>query len=279
MARDVSDWLSTLFMNEALTTKRRLSAAAGGLATLPFLLLAACAEPDDGFTEGVKYGRTLSPDGEVSAFVYHYDSPTGGLTQVGLDFLALGFGCGMGSAAWHEYDMGVELRWVSAEILEVRYPDGNPYRHNASGDFLGCMDRPVRVVMVPRGSALTGDGAYSEPVESDHTLSPDLMNKASTIRYDSPSGGVTQVVVNFGKTRGCEDSAVTFYDHTVELAFEWTGERTLEVRYPEGEAFDLPPWGSTIRCVTDTVEVTLRPIRVGRTLSLLTEHTVLSPGA
>ncbi|MEM7765735.1 MAG: hypothetical protein AAF290_16840 [Pseudomonadota bacterium] len=117
--------------------------------------LAACSgdahrTPDGsaGSTPIERYAKTTSPDGEVEALVYHYDSPSGGLTQVSLDFV--GLGCGSGSAAWYAYDIGIELRWLDAHTLEVTYPEDISFRHNPSGEYLGCFDRTVRVVMVPR---------------------------------------------------------------------------------------------------------------------------------
>ena len=48
---------------------------------------------------------------------------------------------------------------------------------------------------------------------------------------------------------------MTFYDHEVELELDWADTRTLDIRYPEGERYELPPWGTTARCVTEAVEV------------------------
>ena len=224
------------------------------------LVLSACSGSDESVDPIEEYGRTLSPDGDVSAYVYHYDSSNGGLTQVSLDFVGLSIGCGAGSAAWHEYDLGVALRWVDSEILEVTYPEGKPYRHNASGDLLGCMDRAVRVVMVPRRAARPSDGAYSEPIEVGHTPSPEGDVVAYTVRYESPGGGVALVVVSFPDIRGCADSAATFYEDDLDLQLTWIDAMTLEVRYPEGRRFDLPPWGSKVRCVTQDVEVRMHPV-------------------
>ena len=218
--------------------------------------IGACSTSDDGYSPIEEYARVLSPDGEVSASVYHYDSPTGGLTQVGLDFL--GTGCGAGSAAWHEFDIGIEIRWIDPTTLEVRYPDGKPYNHNASGDFLGCFDRGVRVVMVPQGSPDLADRSYTQPRELGHTPSPDHKVRAYTFRYDSPKGGIAQVIVNFPDTPGCADSAVTFYDHEIELRLNWLDNATLEVRYPDGQRYDHPPWGTTVRCVVDDVRVEMQ---------------------
>ncbi len=234
---------------------------ASPLATIFFALaLGSCSDNDDSYGPIEEYGRTLSPDGEVSAHVYHYDSPNGGLTQVVLDFVGLSVGCGAGSAAWHEFDIGVELRWIDSEILEVTYPDSKRYQHNASGDFLGCLDRGVRVVMVPRRTTPLPGGTYSEPVEFDHTPSPDSSITAYTVRYESPPGGIAQVVVNFLDTPGCADSAVTFYDHDIDLRLDWIDASTIEVRYPDGRRFDLPPWGTTVQCVTQAVQVKMQPV-------------------
>jgi len=235
--------------------------ALSGLASIGCLLaLSSCSGKDDSYGPIEEYGRTLSPDSEVSAYVYHYDSPNGGLTQVMLDFVGLSIGCGSGSTAWHEYDIGVELRWIDSETLEVTYPDGKPYRHNASGDFLGCLNRAVRVVMVPRRTARLPGGTYSEPVEIGHTPSPEHKITAYTVRYESPPGGIAQVVVSFPEIRGCADSAVTFYDHDIDLRLDWIDASTLEVRYPDGRRFDHPPWGTTVQCVTQTVQVRMQPI-------------------
>ena len=68
--------------------------------------------------------------------------------------------------------------------------------------------------------------------------------------------------MSFPEYRGCADSAATFYQHDAELWFTWLDESTLEIRYLEGLDYDLPPWGTTIRCVTETVEVILRPVVV-----------------
>lgn len=77
--------------------------------------LAACSgdadrtpEASAGSTPIERYANTTSPDGEVEASVYHYDSPSGGHTQVSLDFV--GLGCGSGSAAWSAYDIGMHTR-------------------------------------------------------------------------------------------------------------------------------------------------------------------------
>lgn len=221
------------------------------------LTVSSCTRSSDGYGPIEEYARILSPDGEVSAYVYHYDSPTGGLTQVGLDFV--GLGCGSGSASWYEYDIGVELRWIDAMTLEVIYPGGKDYEHNASGDLLGCFDRGVRVVMVPRAvTDLTG-GTYAAPVEREHTPSPDPAISAYTFRYDSPQGGITQVVVNFIEIRGCANSAVTFYDHEIDLELNWVDAATLDIGYPVDQRFDLPPWGTTVRCVSQSVQVRMQP--------------------
>jgi len=201
----------------------------------------------------------MSPDDEVNAYVYHYSSPTGGLTQVMLEFD--GLGCGIGSASWYEYDIGVGLHWVDTETLEVTYPDGKLYSHNASGDLVGCFDRSVRVVMAPRRSGDIAGGMFSEPVESGRLPSPNRKTSAYTFRYDSPQGGIAQVIVNFLETRGCADSAVTFYDHEIDLQLGWVDDGTLEVRYPDGQRYDHPPWGTTVPCVGRKVEVRMRPVK------------------
>ena len=222
------------------------------------LAVGACTRDDDGYGPIEEYARVLSPDGEVSAYVYHYDSPSGGLTQVSLDFV--GLGCGSGSAAWYEYDLGVDLRWIDATTLEVNYPAGKTFEHNASGDLLGCYDRGVRIVMVPRGSGELAAGTYTKPIEIGHTPSSNRKIRAYTFRYDSPQGGITQVIVDFPGTRGCADSAVTFYDYTIDLRLDWIDSATLEVRYPVGQRFDQPPRGTTVRCVRDVVQVIMQPM-------------------
>jgi len=224
---------------------------------LSVLVVAACSRATDEQSQIDTYAHALSPDGEVSALVYHYDSANGGLTQVSLDFVDTG--CGAGSAAWYEYDIGIHLRWIDAGTLEVTYPDDKRYEHNASGDLLGCYDRAVRVVMVPRRSIATDDGAWSKPVESRRVSSPDSAVSAYTFRYDSPPGGVTQVIVDFSETRGCADSAVTFYDSDIELNLEWIDTAVLAIRYPDGNQYDHPPWGTTIRCVEQVVQVQMQP--------------------
>ncbi len=229
------------------------------LALLLFVLtVAACTRGSDDEIRIERYGHAVSPDGEVNALVYHYDSPNGGLTQVGLDFA--GMGCGAGSAAWHEHDLDIELRWIDARTLEVSYPDGKRYSHNVSGDYLGCTDRAVRVVMVPRRGAAGSGSAYSRPVETQRIASPDPGISAYTFRYDSPGGGITQVIVDFGETRGCANSAVTFYDSDIALHLEWIDTTVLAIRYPGGERFDHPPWGTTNRCVGRDVQVKMQPI-------------------
>jgi hypothetical protein len=222
------------------------------------LVVSGCQRSGDSYEPIEEYARTLSPDGEVIASVYHYDSPTGGLTQVSLDFD--GLGCGAGSAAWYEYDIGVELRWIDAGTLEVSYPDGKSYQHNASGDLLGCYDRVVRVVMVPRVvTDLTGE-MYTAPVEKGHKPSPESEINAYTFRYDSPQGGITQVVVDFIEKSGCADSVVTFYDHGIDLQLNWIDAATLEVAYPDGQRYDHPPWGLMVRCVGESVQVKMQPV-------------------
>lgn len=221
------------------------------------LALAGCTRTGDGYGPIEEYARVLSPDGEVSASVHHYDSPSGGLTQVSVDFVNLGTGAG--SAAWYEYDIGVELRWIDASTLEVTYPDGKRFQHNASGDLLGSYDRVVRIVMVPGGlTDLTG-GTYAVPVEKGHTPAPNSEIRAYTFRYDSPQGGITQVVVDFMEFRGCASSAVTFYDYEIDLQLNWIDTGTLEVGYPDGRRFDHPPWGSMVRCMGQGVQVKMQP--------------------
>lgn len=231
-------------------------------------MVGACTRSGDRDVSIEEYARALSPDSEVSAYVYHYDSDSGGLTQVSLDFV--GSGCGFGSAAWYEYDIGIELRWIDSGTLEVTYPDGKRYRHNVSGDLLGCADRVVRVVMVPRRTTEVVDGSYSKPAEIGHTPSPDPEITAYTFRYDSPQGGITQVIVNFLEVRGCADSAVTFYDHGIDLQLNWIDAATLEVRYPDGQRYDHPPWGTTVRCVGQSVQVRMQTtVYPSESLSLL----------
>lgn len=229
-----------------------------GIAVLVCVLtVSGCTRSDDGYGPIEEYAHALSPDGEVSAYVYHYDSLSGGLTQVMLDFV--GLGCGSGSAAWNNYDIGVELRWIDAGTLEVIHPGGKDYDHNASGDLLGCYDRGVRVIMVPRGVTKLAGRSYTAPIEREHTPSPDSEISAYTFRYDSPQGGITQVVVDFIEVRGCADSVVTFYNYEIDLQLNWLDAATLEVVYPDGQRFDHPPWGTTVRCVTQTVQGRMRP--------------------
>ena len=221
------------------------------------LVIGACSRDDNDNTAIREYSQELSPDSLVSAAVYHYDSPSGGMTQVTVDYV--GRGCGSGSASWNEYDIGVELRWIDATTLEVTYPEDKDYLHNASGDLLGCFGNNVRVVMVPRRASDLFDGAYSTPIENGHTPSPDQKISAYLFRYDSPRGGVAQVVVNFVGASGCADSAVTFYDYGSEIQLDWIDTSTLVVAYPENQRYDLPPWGTTVHCVDRTVQVQMRP--------------------
>lgn len=220
--------------------------------------VASCerAADDDGHTPPEQYFSALSPDGEVNAYVYHYASESGGLTQVMLEFV--GMGCGSGSVSWYEYDIGVELRWIDEKILEVSYPDGLSYQHNVSGDFLGCYDRAVRVVVVPRGARDPDGATPMKPVEAGHTTSPDGKVSAHTMRYSTEDGGITQVVLYFNNDAVCGDSAVTFYDHDVELELDWADAETLDIRVPDGTHYDLPPWGTTARCVSDRIQVRMR---------------------
>lgn len=222
--------------------------------------VASCgrAPDNDGYAPLEQYFSALSPDGEVNAYAYHYDSESGGLTQVMLE--NVGMGCGSGSVSWYEYDIGVELRWIDATILEVSYPDGLSYQHNVSGDFLGCYDRAVRVVVVPRGARDPNGGMPIKPVEAGHKTSPDGKVTAHTMRYSTEDGGITQVVLFFNNDAVCGDSAVTFYDHDVELQLDWADANTLDIRYPGGQRYDLPPWGTTARCVSERVQVRMRPL-------------------
>lgn len=55
------------------------------------VVVSACSGGNDVDSQIEEYARMLSPDGEVSASVYHYDSANGGLTQVSLDFIGLSF--------------------------------------------------------------------------------------------------------------------------------------------------------------------------------------------
>ena len=105
---------------------------------------------------------------------------------------------------------------------------------------------------------MTGAG-YSKPVESRRLPSRDPRISAYTFRYDSPSGGIAQVIVNFSEYRGCDISAVTFYDSEIDLDLNWLDTTVLEVRYPNGRRFDHPPWGTDIRCVGRDVQVRMRP--------------------
>ena len=217
----------------------------------------ACTRAPDDQSRSERYAHTVSPDGEVAALVYHHDSPNGGLTQVGLDFVDTG--CGAGSASWYEFDLGIQLRWIDAGTLEVSYPDGKAFKHDPSGDFIGCFDRAVRVVMVPRRGAQASGSAYSTPVETPRVPSPDPGISAFTFRYDSPAGGITQVIVDFSETRGCADSAVTFYDSAIQLDLEWIDTAVLAIRYPDGHRYDHPPWGTTVHCVDRDVQVRMLP--------------------
>ena len=218
-----------------------------------------CAEEEISSSPVERYGKTLSPDGEVMATVYHSDSANGGHTQLGLYFDQLG--CGTGATSWDGYDLGIELHWVDAGTLQVAYPDGTPFRQDSAGDYLGCMDRLVRLVMVPH-SAVAGpaDGTWSESTETDRTMSSDQKALAAAVRYDSPTGGITQAIVRFPDMRACAKSAATFFQHDVELSFEWLDETRLEIGYPEGLRFELPPWGATVGCSSPSVDVTLRPV-------------------
>jgi hypothetical protein len=231
------------------------------------LVVGACTRSSDGNAPNKEYAHALSPDAEVSAYVYHYDSDSGGLTQVILDFV--GLGCGSGSAAWYDYDIGVELRWIDSETLEVTYPGDKHYEHNVGGDLLGCFDRSVRVVMVPSGQMDLAGRRYEKPVEIGRTPSPDGDFSAYTFRYGSPKGGITQVIVHVLGDYGCEHSAVTFYDNAIDLQLNWIDTAKLEIRFPDGQRYDLPPWGTTVSCVGQAVHVKMQPTtHVPESLSL-----------
>lgn len=234
-------------------------AATSVIALVGTLVISACTRSGDrdGYGPIKEYAHATSPDAEVRAYVYHYDSPSGGLTQLVLDFV--GLGCGAGSVAWRDYDIGIELRWVDTETLEVTYPDDKQYHHNISGDLLGCYDRSVRVVMVPRSQTDLSGGTYEKPVEIEHTPSPDGEFSAYTFRYGSPHGGITQVILHVLGKYGCKHNAVTFYDSAVDLQLNWIDTAKLEIRFPDSRRYDHPPWGTTVRCVGQSVDVQMRP--------------------
>ena len=217
---------------------------------------AAVADAGDSM-EPEEYARALSPDGSVMASVYHYPSANGGLTQVNLG--AVKQGCGSGSAAWQAYDIGVELRWVAAGLLEVTYPPGLPFSHNASGDYLYCGAAETRVVMVPGDRATVPGQRYGLPETSVLAVSPDGRKVVGVTRYTSPAGGVALAFVDYPSIRGCNQSIATFYAHDVLLAADWVSDDHLKLNYRDGVAFDLPPWGDRHRCLGDTTRVTVKP--------------------
>src|SRR5262245_4762197 len=109
------------------------------------LFIAGCH--DQSLPPITEYAHVRSPDGTVNAFVYEYGTEERGLTQVMLEFPG---DCGAGSVAAYRSGLGLELRWVDDENLQVLHPPGVEFQHNAPGELLRCFDRKVRVRLVAR---------------------------------------------------------------------------------------------------------------------------------
>src|SRR2546425_477025 len=107
--------------------------------------LLACSKSQPAFNTR-ELSHVASPAGWCVASVVVFDgSPASSNTQVLLSFD--GGKCGSGAVSFDRADVPLELRWVDATTLEVRYPkDATPVR-NASGEFLQCFDRRVHVIL------------------------------------------------------------------------------------------------------------------------------------
>ncbi len=225
---------------------------------LPFVVATnACSPKADEDIPGNRYSIRVSPDGKAEADVYQSKAFGVGHTQVGITWTESG--CGSGSAAFDAYDLGIELSWINSEILQVIYPDGHQFSHNVSGDFLVCGSGQVRVVMVPASAVSVQSEGPSAPVEADQVDSPAADRTAYTIRYSSAQTGVTLVVVDFKASRGCRNSALTFYDEDIEIDMNWLENDQLEISFPAGASHIQSLSTLHMRCASDSVFVSLAP--------------------
>ena len=117
------------------------------LLSIPFaaLMLVSCSKAPPAFTTR-ESSRVISPAGWCVASIVEFNGTAGGgNTQVLLMFDE--GKCGSGAVSFDRTGVPLQLRWVGATTLEVRYPkDASPIR-NASGEFLQCRDRKVHVIL------------------------------------------------------------------------------------------------------------------------------------
>lgn len=91
--------------------------------------------------------RTMSPSKSCEATVETNEWPDNKNTQVLLNFNDHGEDCGTPTAVWFDgLHSDVEVHWIDATTLEVRYPKGISSNRN-SGELIQCYDRKIRVVL------------------------------------------------------------------------------------------------------------------------------------
>lgn len=119
------------------------------LAVVPSLISCSSPESELKFKEGA---RVVSPNGWVEAYVVEWTYGSGeGRTQVMLSFDE-GW-CGRGSVSANGTGLGLGLRWVEPDTLQVTYPTSVDLQQPPGGDNMQCGKRKVRVVL----SSSTGE--------------------------------------------------------------------------------------------------------------------------
>lgn len=93
-------------------------------------------------------GGVVSPSGCCEASIVESDVPRGGgNTQVLVSFL--NERCGSGAVSSQGVNLGLAVRWAGPETLVVSYPAHLQLARNASGEWLQCRGRKVRVLLEP----------------------------------------------------------------------------------------------------------------------------------
>lgn len=116
------------------------------IAVLCAATLLACSKEPPAFSTR-EHSSVESPSGWCVASIVDFGGrgKSGSNTQVLLMFD--GGKCSAGAVNFEGAGVPLELRWMDAATLEVRYPKGSKFTRNGSGEILQCSDRKVHVIL------------------------------------------------------------------------------------------------------------------------------------
>ena len=109
--------------------------------------LLTCSKEPPAFSTRER-SRVESPSGWCVASIVEFGGRdrSGSKTQVLLTFD--GGNCSASAVSFEGAGVPLELHWIDAATLEVRYPKGSKFTRNGSGELLQCSDRKVHVILL-----------------------------------------------------------------------------------------------------------------------------------